>query len=95
MNNRGTMGGTSVPAGPPPATGPGPMIPDGAMGMVRSTELSSLGVGGGRKSPELSQYYHQDLYLYFKLMFLRYWSGGEVVSIPSKVHLVVFISEGH
>lgn len=35
MNNRGTMGGATVPAGPPPATGPGPMIPDGAMGMVR------------------------------------------------------------
>lgn len=51
MNNRGAMGGTSVPAGPPPATGPGPMIPDGAMGMVRSTELSSL-VGCVWKSQE-------------------------------------------
>lgn len=38
MNNRGAMGGTSVPAGPPPATGPGPMIPDGAMGMVMSSK---------------------------------------------------------
>lgn len=34
MNNRGAMGGTNVPAAAPPATGPGAMIPDGAMGMV-------------------------------------------------------------
>lgn len=34
MNNRGAMGGTNVPAPAPPAAGPGPMIPDGAMGMV-------------------------------------------------------------
>lgn len=34
MNNRGAMGGTNVPAGAPPAAGPGAMIPDGAMGMV-------------------------------------------------------------
>ncbi|KAM9600758.1 non-POU domain-containing octamer-binding protein isoform 5-T5 [Morphnus guianensis] len=33
MNNRGAMGGTNVPAAAPPATGPGAMIPDGAMGM--------------------------------------------------------------
>lgn len=34
MNNRGAMGATPVPAGAPPAAGPGAMMPDGAMGMV-------------------------------------------------------------
>lgn len=34
MNNRGAMGAASVPATAPPATGPGAMIPDGAIGMV-------------------------------------------------------------
>ncbi|XP_074988735.1 non-POU domain-containing octamer-binding protein isoform X6 [Caretta caretta] len=33
MNNRGAMGATPVPAGAPPAAGPGAMMPDGAMGM--------------------------------------------------------------
>uniref|UniRef100_A0A670YJE7 Non-POU domain containing octamer binding n=1 Tax=Pseudonaja textilis TaxID=8673 RepID=A0A670YJE7_PSETE len=56
MNNRGAMGGTSVPAGPPPATGPGPMIPDGAMGMTpppppdrfgQSGAMEGLGTMGG------------------------------------------------
>lgn len=61
------MGGTSVPAGPPPATGPGPMIPDGAMGMVRSTKLSSLGVGGRAK---MGQHYHECLYFYSNQHFL-------------------------
>lgn len=39
MNNRGAMGGTNVPAAAPPATGPGAMIPDGAMGMVTYLHL--------------------------------------------------------
>lgn len=39
MNNRGAMGGTNVPAAAPPATGPGAMIPDGAMGMVMYLHL--------------------------------------------------------
>jgi len=39
MNNRGAMGGTNVPAAAPPATGPGAMIPDGAMGMVMYLRL--------------------------------------------------------
>ncbi|XP_074863829.1 non-POU domain-containing octamer-binding protein isoform X1 [Carettochelys insculpta] len=36
MNNRGAMGATTVPAGAPPAAGPGAMMPDGAMGMLLS-----------------------------------------------------------
>ncbi|XP_058010650.1 non-POU domain-containing octamer-binding protein isoform X1 [Ahaetulla prasina] len=46
MNNRGAMGGTSVPAGPPPATGPGPMIPDGAMGMTPPPPADRFGQSG-------------------------------------------------
>ncbi|XP_060612120.1 non-POU domain-containing octamer-binding protein isoform X1 [Anolis sagrei] len=56
MNNRPAMGGTAVPAGPPPTTGPGPMIPDGTMGMTpppppdrfgQTTPMEGLGTMGG------------------------------------------------
>ncbi|XP_064933816.1 non-POU domain-containing octamer-binding protein isoform X2 [Columba livia] len=46
MNNRGAMGGTNVPAAAPPATGPGAMIPDGAMGMTPPPPADRFGQGG-------------------------------------------------
>ncbi|NXJ11840.1 NONO protein, partial [Odontophorus gujanensis] len=45
MNNRGSMGGTNVPAAAPPAAGPGAMIPDGAMGMTPPPPAERFGQG--------------------------------------------------
>ncbi|RLV98451.1 hypothetical protein DV515_00010836 [Chloebia gouldiae] len=46
MNNRGAMGSTNVPAPAPPATGPGAMIPDAAMGMTPPPPPDRFGQGG-------------------------------------------------
>ncbi|XP_005286103.1 non-POU domain-containing octamer-binding protein isoform X1 [Chrysemys picta bellii] len=45
MNNRGAMGATAVPAGAPPAAGPGAMMPDGAMGMTPPPPTDRFGQG--------------------------------------------------